>query len=117
MADQESKVESLQDTGRNDSGIPWLRFGGVWIWSRLDTVGNAIGDAVEDVFEMYLRFRSDTTLLSCQRRSDGWWRTVRRSKVICHILNQEALALNAGKYAIRSNFMTCINMDKQHRRQ
>ena len=120
MADQEGKVELLQNISGNYSGIPWLGFGGIWVWSHSDTVGNAIDDAVEDVVEIWFRYRSDTPLFSVQRRSDGRWCTIRRSEVVGHILNQEALALNEGKYAvvaIRSKFMTCINIAKQHERQ
>ncbi len=75
---------------------------------------------MEDVIEMWFRYRSDPTLLSVQRRSDGRWCTIRRSEVVGHILNQEALALNEGKYAvvaIRSKVMTCIHIGKQHGRQ
>lgn len=120
MADEEGKVELFQNITGNYSGIPWLGFGGIWIWSLSDTVGNPIGDAVEDVIQMWFRYRSDTTLLSVQRRSDGRWCTIRRSEVVGHILNQEALALNDGKYAvvaIRSKVMTCINIEKQHGKQ
>ena len=87
MADQEGKVEIFQDISGNYSGIPWLGFGGIWIWSHSDTVGNAIGDTVEGVIELWFRYRSDTTLLSGQRRSDRRWRTIRRSEVVGHILN------------------------------
>ncbi len=115
MADQEGKVELFQDISGNYSGIPWLGFGGIWIWSHSDTVGNAIGDAAVDVIQMWFRNRSDTTLLSIQRRSDGRWCTIRRDEVVGHILNQETLALNEGKYAIvaiRSKVMTCIKYRK-----
>lgn len=115
MADQKGKVELFQDTCGNYSGIPWLGFRGIWIWGRLDTIGNAIGDAVVDVVNMWFRYRSDTTFLSGQRRSDGWWCAIRRSEVVGHILNQEALALNEGKYAVvarRLKVMMCIDIEK-----
>ena len=111
MADQEGKMEVFQDISGNYSGISWLGFSGIWIWSLSDTVRNTIGDAVEDVIWMWFRYRSNTTLFSVQRRSDGRWCTIRRSEVVGHIFNQEALALNEGKYAVAaicSKGMTCI---------
>ena len=84
MANEKGEMELTQDFAGDHRWVSRLRFRSIWIRSKLPTVDHTIRRRLG---------RTNSSFLSSQRRGDRRWRTIRRDKIIDHVLDEDALAL------------------------
>ena len=100
MADQEREVKLAQELSWHDGWVAGFGFGGIGVRSSLFIIRGAVGGAIAGTVGVWLRGRPDTAFLPLQGWSDRWRCLVGRDQVVDDVLDEEALALEEGKYAV-----------------